>query len=359
MRQLRDPKVWVGLAITAVCLWLALRDVDFGQVGQAIAQANWFLLLAVSVPAYLLTMYVRALRWRYLTDPVHPIGTGPLFRSTAVGFMANNLIPLRIGEVVRAWYLARETGAGATALFGTVILERVIDTSVFLGLVGVIVGVYGFRLGAGGMAVGVPLLLVLSTPIVFVICLRLWPEPMIRLANTVVRPVSEPLAVRVEALVRSFADGLGAISRGGHVFWIVFYTAIIWLVLGIVPFWVGITALGLDLGSAGRTLAASYVLLTMVGLAVAVPSAPGFFGPYHLACKTALVPFGVQAGPAVAMGTLVHGVFWLTLTALGLAVLRTGRTRFGELGAHGRMDDLGDPAPAGGPAGKDPTPERR
>ncbi len=61
------------------------------------------------------------------------------------------------------------------------------------------------------------------------------------------------------------------------------------------------------------------------------PEAPGFFGTYHAACKLALEPFGVPSEVAVALGTLVHGVFWVTLTALGLVVLRVRRTPFGEL----------------------------
>ena len=66
-------------------------------------------------------------------------------------------------------------------------------------------------------------------------------------------------------------------------------------------------------------------------MAVAIPSAPGFFGTYHAACKLALEPFGVGAEVAVALGTLLHGVFWVTLTLLGFAVLRSRHTSFGEL----------------------------
>jgi uncharacterized protein (TIRG00374 family) len=340
MKRLKDPRVWVGLAVTAVSLWLALRGVDFHEVAGDMAQANWVLLLGVSIPAHILALYLRALRWRHLTDPIQPIGTGPLFRATAVGFMANNLIPLRVGEVIRAWYLGRETGASSPALFGTVILERVIDSAVFLFLVGVIVGVYGLRLGAGGVALGVPLLVMLSAPMAFVMALRFWPEPAIRLSGAVVRPISEPLAARIQDAVASFAEGLGAISRGGHLFWIAFHTVVIWLVVAPLPFWAGIAALHIDLGSPLRTAAATYVLLTAVGIAVAIPSAPGFFGPYHLACRAALTRFGVPQAQALAVGTLAHGIFWVTVTALGLWVLRSHGSSLDELEEHTEAQQL-------------------
>jgi len=355
VKRARDPRVWLGLAITALFLWLALRDVSFSEVGKAIAQANWPLLLGISIPAHLGALWIRAVRWRYLTDPIHPVPVGPLFRATAVGFMANNLIPLRVGEVIRAWYLAREVGVSGSAVFGTVILERVIDSAVFLLLVGTIVGVYGLRLGAEGVAVGVPLLFVLSAPMAFVAALRFWPDALVRLTGAVVGRFSEPLAVRVQEMVGSFAEGLGAISRGGHLFWIFVHSVLLWLVLSVVPFWAAIVAFDLDLGSLGRTLAASYVTLTAVGIAVAMPSAPGFFGPYHYACRLALARFGVPGAQAVALGTLVHGIFWLTVTAAGMAVLASRRTSLHELEEHSEVQQLSEaPSP-----GKDPSTERR
>lgn len=354
MSRLRDPKVWFGLGITVLFLWLAVRDVDIGEVGRAMARANWVALVGLSAPAYVASIYFRALRWRHLTDPVKPIGTGPLFRATAVAFMANNLIPLRVGEVLRAWYLARETGASGTALFGTVVLERVIDSAVFLLMIGVIVLVYGFRLGGLAAALGPTLLVILSAPMAGVVAIRLWPGRMVALVRRLGRPLSEPLAERVAAALGSFAEGLGAISAGTHLFWITLHTLMIWVVLSLIPFLVGIWALGIDLGSPTRTLAAGFVTLTAVGLAVAVPSAPGFFGPYHLACREALGLFGVDKDAALAMGTLVHAVFWLTMVLAGLAVLRLRRTSLTELEQHGSLDDL---APAG--SGKDPAPGRR
>jgi hypothetical protein len=344
VKQLRDPRVWLGLGVTAVCVWLAMRGVSFQELAADMVRANWWILLAGSIPAHVLSLYLRALRWRHLTDPIQPIGTPPLFRATAVGFMANNLIPLRVGEVIRAWYLARETGISGTALFGTVILERVIDSAVFLALVAVIVGVYGLRLGPEGIAVGLPLLFLLSAPMVFVLALRFWPGRAIALSGRVLRPFSAPLAERVEGTVGRFAKGLGAISRGGHLFWIGLHSVLIWLVVSVLPFWAAIEALDIDLGSTSRTLAASYVLLTAVGIAVAVPSAPGFFGPYHLACRAALGRFGVPESAALAMGTLTHAVFWVTVTALGLLVLRVRHTPLAELEEHVRVEDLG-PAP--------------
>src|SRR5262249_49776204 len=81
----------------------------------------------MSVPAYLAVVWLRALRWRHLTGTIRPMPRAALFRAVAVGFMANNIFPLRIGELVRVGFLARETRAPAAAVLATVVLERVID----------------------------------------------------------------------------------------------------------------------------------------------------------------------------------------------------------------------------------------
>jgi uncharacterized protein (TIRG00374 family) len=128
--RLLDPRLGVGLVVTAAALWFAFRGVDFAQLGRDVARANLWVLILPSVPAYLWTLYVRALRWQHLIGGVGEASTGALFRATSVGFMVNNVFPLRMGELVRAWQLARESKMSATAVFGTVVVERVIDAVV-------------------------------------------------------------------------------------------------------------------------------------------------------------------------------------------------------------------------------------
>ncbi len=343
----RDARFWVGGAVTALTLWLALRGVSFTEVGREMRRANLLLLVGVSVPLHLLMIWLRALRWRHLTDAVQPISHGPLFRATAVGFMANNIFPLRIGEFVRAWYLARETGARAASLFGTVVLERVLDAMVVLGLALLLFGVRGGP-GAGqaGLAVGVPLALAAAIPVGAVALLRAAPDRTIRLAGRVLGLVL-PLRVtaNVEALLHRIAEGLGSLQGGRHLIWVGLHSVLIWLVISPIPFAVGLLALGVDLGSLERMVAASYVTLVAVGIAVAVPSAPGFFGPYHYACREALTRFGVSPELAVAVGTLVHVVFWVTVTLAGLAVLRVRHTGLEELSDAAAADPSKDPNP--------------
>ena len=342
----RSPIVWFGVIVTVVSLWYTLRGVPLGEVATHVRGANWRLLLAVALPANLVALWIRALRWRHLTDPIMPIATGPLFRATAVGFMANNIYPARAGEFVRAWYLGRETGADAAAVLATVVVERVIDSATFLPILAGTAWVVGTKSPAleNAFEVGVPILVVVALlPLLLVIGLRVAPELAIRTFRAVAgRFLSARVTERAEELLRRFAEGLGSLRGGVHLFWIAWHSIVLWMVASVVPFVIGLYAMGIDLGSFTRNLEAAYTMLAFVGLAVALPSVPGFFGLYHGACTMALAVFGVPKDESVALGTVLHLTFWSSVTLLGLAVLRFGRTSLGTLEAavdSGAADD--------------------
>jgi uncharacterized protein (TIRG00374 family) len=329
--RLRDWRVWFGLGVTVLFLWLALRDAPLREVWREIARARWGVLLALSVPSYLLVQYLRALRWRHLTDPIRSLPTGALFRAVSVGFMANNVFPLRMGEVVRAWYLARETGVSAAAVFGTVILERVIDTLMVVVLALGVVGAWG--VGSDGFFErGALLLLPLAVlPFAGLGLLRFAPEPFLRATAFLLRPFPERVGKLVLGWLRRFQEGLGALRGGVHLVWIGVHSLAIWLVASTLPVIAGFLALGIEFESLRETVAAAWATLAAVGIAVAIPSAPGFLGPFHYAARAALQRFGVAPETAIACGTVIHAVMWVTITGLGLIVLRLRRTSLDEV----------------------------
>jgi len=341
VKHLRNWRLWLGFAVTVLCLGLVLRKVSFAELWDAFTRADLFLLAAISFPAHVAALYVRALRWRHLTDAVQPIGRGPLFRATAVGLMANNIFPLRVGELVRVWYLAREVKGHSAAILGTVILERVIDSLVIVGLAAVLLAIYGSQVfGSGAELLLVSVLAGFLLMLGLIASLRFAPHTIARLARAVTRPVlRERVADRLEEIVQRLSQGMGSLRGGMHLFWIAFHSVLLWLVLAVLPFWGGLLALGVDLGSFSRALAASYTTLVLVGVFISVPSAPGFFGPYHYACLQALSRFGVEDAMAVALGTLVHACFWLVVTGTGIFVLQRRHTSWREIEAAAASAD--------------------
>lgn len=312
------------MGVTLATVWLSLRGVSFVGIGRSMARADLLILVLPSVPAYLAMLWLRALRWRHLVGSVAQAPTGALFRATSVGFMANNVFPLRVGEILRSWYLAREVQASSAAVFGTVIVERVIDAVCVLALFAVVVGAAGARAvgidpSASILAVGVG---GVALPLACIVLLRLAPRTVQRVVTRITDALApEPLAQGMQRLVSQLADGLGGLRGPAAIGWVVLHSLLLWGIASWIPFYAALRALELGLSPLGA-VEAGYALLVWVGLAVALPSAPGFFGPYHVACWLALRPFGVAKDEAVALGTLSHLVFWTTTTAVGLVVLR-------------------------------------
>ena len=323
MKRLRDPRVWLGLAVTAFSLWFAFRGVSWGALGRDLSRTNWWLLLGASLPAYVAALWLRAERWRVLARGVADVSAGPAFRATAIGYLVNNILPLRVGELVRVWWLARETRASAPALLGTVLLERVIDMVFLLGMASLVIG---NEVGRG------VLLAAALGPLVVTLALRRWPAPALRAVRRVAGLVlSAQRTDKITGIAGAVAQGVAALRGGADLLRVGFLTALVWGVASVIPFWAALAALGIDLGGPLASFRAGALVLVWVAAAVALPAAPGFFGPYHAACRYALAPLGVSKELALALGTLAHGIFWIGTNLIGLAALRGGTERLRDV----------------------------
>jgi uncharacterized protein (TIRG00374 family) len=330
-RWARDWRVWLGLAITAVAIYWTLRGVEVREVARTLARANGWLLLAM-LPCQVIALWLRAVRWRYLTEPLCPDGIpqGALFRATAVGFMLVNIFPLRIGEIVRPWLLARETGLRAPAAIGTVVIERAIDFAT-LAVIGGLVLLFHtqtlpvwVRTGAGLIA-GFGLI-----PLGLTLAVRLDEQWTLRVAMRLLRVLPARLAGRTLDVLAQLARGFSSLRTGREVMMVLVYSALIWGVLIAAPFWLALPALGIRLAP-GDAILATYTGLAFTAVAVAIPAAPGFFGVYHFACREALALFGVSPAVAVGYGTVVHLSYWIPITLTGFVCLARSRLHLADL----------------------------
>ena len=125
-------KTFIGILITVLLFWWALSGVAFLDVWDNIRQGNLILLLA-SVFVATFGFFIRAHRWKVLLTPVKAdTSLHSRFAGVSIGFMANNLLPARVGEVGRAYAFSRREAVTASAAFGTLVVERVLDGVVLL-----------------------------------------------------------------------------------------------------------------------------------------------------------------------------------------------------------------------------------
>jgi len=293
-----------GLALSAGLLAYLLWTVDLAQLAAQLRATDWGWTAAGAALAPL-GLWVRAVRWRYLFPPrARPRG---LVAGVMIGYMANNLLPLRAGELVRIWVVARR-GAGFWTVLATLVVERVLDSLVvvlLLAVLGLLIPVPPLFQWAAAVLLGVDLAAMAGLGFaataparcqrVLLGLTRRWPA----------------LAARLGRGFETFVQGLEGIRTRGHAPGLVLWTALVWLAPALSA-WMLLRALHLEL-----PLLAGFTVLAFVGLGVSVPSAPGYVGVFHYAAVLAVERFGVPRPAALGFALLFHAAHVVTVTLVG------------------------------------------
>jgi hypothetical protein len=295
-----------------------MKDVRFGEVLTALRGANalgFVLVMLVTIGGFGL----RALRWRYFIQAGRPLSMDSLFSATMIGFMANNVLPFRLGEFVRPWALARREGLSKTTLLATVVVERAVDMLTLLGIFGISMLVHPIAENSDAgrlLQWGARLLIVLCVVLTFTVVAI---ERNRRLAQAVVHGLTRPLPVhareRVGHLLERFLEGL-SLFRDLRRLAVVFG-------LSFAMFLCFALALGVSLWSLGITLPwyAGLVMLVITAIGIMVPAAPGYIGTLNIACTAGLALFGVGKAQSVPFSWFYFFSQWLPITAVGLIYL--------------------------------------
>jgi len=317
----------LGVAISVALLWWTLRDVSFPEVWAVLRESNLALFVLAALVATL-TFPMRAWRWRYILEPT--AGTlpyGPLWRATAIGMMVNNVSPARAGELARAFVLTHETGrVPFTASLASLVVDRVFDAVVVLLLLLLVISLPGFPRTAmvGDVSLDRVLLVfaALSVGALFILFfLARFPDRMVAIWDRMFGNRAPKLKARGRGILHSFAAGLGVL-RDPRRSLIVFTWALAqWLVNG-ASFWIAFAAVKIE-----ASFAAALFLQSILAIAVAAPSAPGFFGLFEAGTKVALGVYGIDATLAVSYALGYHLLSFLPITLLGFWYL-------GKVGLH-------------------------
>ena len=308
----------VGLAISAACLYFAFRNVEWSDALEHARTANyWLLLLSAACATGMFPL--RARRWRTILDPVAPkLPFGPLWRSTAIGMMVNNVVPLRAGELARAFALTREVpSVSFSTALASLVVDRVFDAIVVLLLLAVSMVAAGVSAGTqlvGGYSITHLAEGFAAVPIVALVALYalvFFPDTLIRLFELVARRVSPAIEQRGSDMLRRFAEGLSVLKTPGHFIAVFWWTLLHWL-LQPVAFWLGLVALGIHV-----PWPATLFMQGVIVVAVALPSAPGFFGLFELGATMALALYGVSRSDAATWALVFHVASFIPITLIG------------------------------------------
>jgi uncharacterized protein (TIRG00374 family) len=315
-------KLVLGLAVSAVFLYLAMRGIDWHAFAGAFAHAHWIYV----IPGVVFTMlghFGRAVRWRYMMRPVKNCAIRPLWSATAIAFMVNNLLPARLGEFVRAIAIGRTEQVSKSASFATIVFERVIDVFILIVLIWYCM-----------VTISAPHWLARSTEIliVFNVALLLLLFTMVRwrrrfrlLLARALRPLPTDVQRRVHGSADSFVDGLGVVTRPRLALPIALLSVVVW---GAATLGVYFSVLAFDLPV---PFMASVFLIVSISLGAMIPSAPAFLGTMQYAFVIGLGLYGIQRGEALAVSTVYHATQFFPITLTGLYYAWRSHLRLSEL----------------------------
>ncbi len=299
-------RLFFGIGLSGVALWLALRTTSLSAIGDALGQISWPwfpLMLALKAS----TLVIKDLRWRC---ELHAMSPGPyrrVFRCIGLGYFGNIVLPFKLGELLRVGLLKRHNpGVRFGDVLATIAAERALDGAVLAVMVGVVLHwasvptwvLSGTILLLCAM-VGVILLAIL-TPL-HDLFLRLFPERgALSFGRRVVQAITRGTAVLRNPRAASLAAA---------------YTALAWMVESLV-FFCGVQALGLHL-----SYSATLVVTLLLSVGLLIPSAPGQIGTHQALSVLFLEPFGIDSAAAVSISFLLQAVALSTLGGIGGYVL--------------------------------------
>ncbi len=322
-----DWKSALGFVLSGGVLWYTLRGVNFTDVWAVLQSSNWLLFGACTVVATCV-FPLRARRWRTILEPVSGrIPFGPLWRSTAIGVMMNNVFPLRAGEFGRALALTREEPRVpiSTAL-GSLAVDRIFDAIVLFALMFGAMLDPAFPPGVRLLGQTIPQLAAGGITLMFaliVICYAvvLQHERVLALVGAAARRIAPKYE---EAIVRFVEHGVGglAVLKDSRRFLAVLFWAIAHWVVNAFGIYLGMLAVGIQV-----PFVAALFLQGVLAIGVAFPSSPGFVGVFELSATLGLSVYGVPKELALSWALGYHALTFVPITAMGA-------TYFAKLGLN-------------------------
>ncbi|MAQ12407.1 MAG: hypothetical protein CL721_03480 [Chloroflexi bacterium] len=340
---------WLGGGVSVVLLLLLLYQVDIGDLKDALREANYYL-LAPSIVVYFIAVFFRAIRWRYLLSPMGRFPVSRLYPVVVIGYMANNLLPVRLGEFVRSYYLARREDVNASSALATVAVERIYDGITLLAFAALsapwllLLGQFD---GAADVSRTTGLIFLLVIIVAFALMLTVFTllgsspaftnraEGWLNIIPAKPRP-------KVKTIFRTFVTGLAVLNSPSKHLSLFLYSLPVWLLEGSMYFMLAYS-FGINeyFDSAAVLLLVVLLLTATSNLATSIPSAIGGIGPFEIVAQQTLMSLGVGASLAGAYSGFVHLVaLWLPVNIAGLVLLWKNNLSLREISTASRSNSL-------------------
>lgn len=309
---MKRGRFWFGIAVSLLCLALALKDVHLAEVATALGGAN-YAWVAVTVLITAFGLWTRALRWRLLFFPLKALPLNHLFAVVNIGYLLNNVLPARLGDVARAYLIGDLTGVSKARALSTIFLERVVDVLIIIAFLAGLTVV--MPLPDWAASSGVVLGLGFCALAVLLVVLPHQRDRALSVLRWVVGRVPFLDRPGLWRLAESLLDGMEVLRFPRPAAQLVVGSIFIWI-LSALQFYVTMLAFDMPLPPT-----AAVFVLCVTALGMTVPSSPGYIGVWEYLIIMGLSLFQVDKSIALSYALVLHFAVYLTTTAMGVLSL--------------------------------------
>lgn len=302
-----------GALVSALSIYLALHGIDLGAVGDAFAHAYVMPWVPLGLAFFLVGYLLRGVRCWFLVRQTNELSVVTATSVLLVGYGANNILPARLGEFVRAGMLAERTSMPVVQALGITFIERVLDGLSLLFIL--VIATTSSTVPSWIDDVVKLATVVFGLATVSIAIAAIWPASVITVAGRIGGLVSPAWRDRYVRLATNVNAAAACTRDPRKAVLLVAFSVLIWC------FEAACYVLFLPIFGLPLSLEAGVVTMCVTGFGLLLPSSPGFIGPFHYFASQTLIAYGVTQSNALAYATSVHLGFYVPLTVLGAGAM--------------------------------------
>jgi len=299
----------LSVGISGLFLLAIFWQVNIQEIKEALKTAD-YAYVPLAVLLNLLTNILRSYRWKYVLNPLRSIGIASVFSGVAIGYMANNVLPARLGELIRSYFLGQKEGLSKSSTLATIVVERLFDGVTLLLFLTFISLFFPFpdwikKVGWFATAICVAFS-------VFLAFLVLKKNLTLELVTWSTAWVPAHVARRVHGLAGSFLTGLAILNHRRDAILAFAFSVLVWTVEAGTYY---VVSLCFDFH---LPVYVAFVTLAIVNFGTLIPAGPGYVGTFEFFCVSALSLVSVDKSVALSYALVLHAVLVIPITVIGL-----------------------------------------
>jgi len=324
-------KAILGLLVSALLIYLSVKDTDFQRVIYGMTKMGYGYILPFLL-IMLLMQALRAWRWGLILNPLEKIAYLPLFAITSAGFLAITALPARLGELARPYLVARKSAIRMSAAVGTIFVERILDGAAILTIAS---ATAFFTILPAWLLKANVIFFIINLILFSVVFFALFRRPLLlKFLNFSLRILPEKWPKKwtdaLNRLLHNFLDGFQVIGDGKRLFQILLLSLLIWLIDAL-AIYILFLAFNFQIPPV-----AAFVLMIILIIGIAIPTAPGFIGNWHFSCVLGLGLFGINKTDALTFAIIYHFLAVGLVVILGLGFFPSLKLSFADLRKEAR-----------------------